>query len=72
MEEQKKSRQVLKDFIVGFFVPTCVNKVFMLYFGIKYAENPGDGYGYGLVATICFLILTLGRIVWKYRHVEDP
>jgi hypothetical protein len=72
MEEQKKSSQVLKDFILAFLVPTCINKIFMLYFGINYAEFPGDGYGYGLAASIVFLIFSLGRLVWKYRNVEDP
>ncbi|MFN8846399.1 MAG: hypothetical protein ACK5V3_06960 [Bdellovibrionales bacterium] len=72
MNEEKKSSQVLKDFIVAFFVPTCINKMFMLYFGIKFSEFPGDGYGYGLAASVAFLIYSLGHLIWKYRNVEDP
>jgi hypothetical protein len=39
MEEEKKSNQVLKDFIVAFFVPTCINKMFMLYFFTNAIKN---------------------------------
>jgi hypothetical protein len=63
---------VLKDFIVVFAVPTIVNKVFMIYFGLMYADHPGDGYGYGLIATILVLCFTMGRLIWKYRHNPDP
>jgi hypothetical protein len=64
-------KTVLKDFILAFLVPTLVNKMFMLYFGLNYSEFPGEGYGYGLVASILFLIFSLVRLVWKYRNVED-
>tara|TARA_B110001454_G_scaffold219189_1_gene251060 strand:+ start:1932 stop:2153 length:222 start_codon:yes stop_codon:yes gene_type:complete len=63
---------VLKDFIVVFAVPTIINKVFMVYFGLQYSNYPGEGYGYGLVATILFLCFTMGRLIWKYRHIQDP
>lgn len=69
---RKQDPQVLKDFIGVFLFPTLLNKVFMLYFGINYANNPGEGYGYGLVATIVFLFFTVSRFIWKYRHIEDP
>ncbi|MBL7543383.1 MAG: hypothetical protein JNL11_06175 [Bdellovibrionaceae bacterium] len=64
--------QVLKDFLLAFLVPTIVNKVFMVYFGIQYANYKDEGYGYGLVATILFLFFTMGRLVWKYRDNPDP
>ena len=64
-------KAVLKDFLLAFLVPTLVNKMFMLYFGLNYSEFPGEGYGYGLVASILFLIFSLARLVWKYRNVED-
>jgi hypothetical protein len=62
----------LKDLLRVFLVPTLINKVFMLYFGLNYTDHPGEGYGYGLVATIIFLILTMGTFLWKYRNEEDP
>lgn len=64
-------KTVLKDFILAFLVPTLVNKMFMLYFGLNYSEFPGEGYGYGLIASIVFLVFSLARLVWKYRNVED-
>ncbi|MEZ0393197.1 MAG: hypothetical protein ACAH59_13330 [Pseudobdellovibrionaceae bacterium] len=69
---ENKSSAVLKDFLKVFLVPVLINKMFMLYFGLNYADQPGEGYGYGLVATILFLIFTVGRFVWKYRNIEDP
>lgn len=67
----RPDKKVLKDFILAFLVPTLVNKMFMLYFGLNYSEFPGEGYGYGLVASILFLVFSLVRLVWKYRNVED-
>ena len=67
-----QNNSVIKDFIGVFLVPTLLNKCFMLYFGLNYSNYPGDGYGYGLVATILFLLFTVGRFIWKYRHIEDP
>jgi len=64
-------KTILKDFILAFLVPTLVNKMFMLYFGLNYSEFPGEGYGYGLVASLLFLVFSLVRLVWKYRNVED-
>ncbi|MCS6839078.1 MAG: hypothetical protein NZ480_09585 [Bdellovibrionaceae bacterium] len=68
----RSPNQVFADFIKAFLLPTLVNKIFMLYFGLKYVEHPGEGYGFGLVITFLFLIFTLGRLIWKYRNVEDP
>ena len=62
----------LKDFLKVFLVPTIFNKLFMLYFGLNYSEHPGEGYGYGLVATVLFLLITVGSFIWKDRNVEDP
>jgi hypothetical protein len=71
-EPQKPSSQVLKDFLQVFLIPTLINKAFMLYFGLHYAEFPGQGYGYGLIACVLFLIFTGGRFLWKYRNIQDP
>lgn len=64
-------KAILKDFLRSFLVPTLVGKAFVLYFGIRQAEYPGEGYGYGLAASICFTVTTLSLFVWKYRHYED-
>ncbi len=69
---ENKNPAVIKDFLKVFIVPVLINKMFMLYFGLNYSSHPGEGYGYGLVATILFLIFTVGRFLWKYRNIEDP
>ncbi len=70
--DRKINETFLKDLIKVFIVPTLFNKVLMLYFGLNYSDHPGEGYGYGLVATILFLFFTVGRFLWKYRNEEDP
>lgn len=70
--EAKVKPNVLADFLKTFLVPTLVNKFFMIYFGLNYSNSPGEGYGYGLVATIAFLFFTMGRFIWKYQGIEDP
>ena len=67
-----KSANFLRDFLSVFLGPTLINKAFMLYFGLNYSDSPGEGYGYGLVATILFFLFTVGRFLWKYKDVEDP
>jgi len=62
----------LKDLIRVFLLPTLINKALMLYFGLNYVEFPGEGYGYGLVATILILAFTMISFLWKYRDVQDP
>lgn len=69
---QEVKKAVLADFIKVLVLPLLINKGFMLYFGLNYSNNPGEGYGYGLIATILFLFFTIGRFLWKYRNVEDP
>ena len=72
MTANEKPKNVLYDFLKVFLFPLLINKVFMLYFGLNYSNYPGEGYGYGLVATILFLFFTIGRFLWKYRNIEDP
>lgn len=62
----------MKDFLKVFLVPLIINKMLMFYFGLMYSEYPGEGYGYGLIGTILFLLFNCGRFIWKYRNVEDP
>lgn len=69
---QGNHQTVLKDFVQVFIVPVLINKMFMLYFGLNYSNHPGEGYGYGLMATFIFLAFTIGRFLWKYRNIEDP
>lgn len=68
----KTQNKVLKDFLTALILPLTVNKFLMMYFGLKYSEFPGEGYGYGLVATLAFMLFMIGRFLWKYRHISDP
>lgn len=71
VNENKNSKPLI-DFLKVFLVPVVLNKAFMMYFGLQYAAHPGEGYGYGLFATVLFLIFTIARFLWKYRNIEDP
>ena len=72
VKEKPHDHQTLKDFIKALLLPLLINKAFMMYFGLKYSENPGEGYGYGLIATIVVLVAGLARLIWKYKDIEDP
>ncbi len=70
--EQTPMNGPIKDFLKAFFIPLLINKFFMMYFGLNYSNHPGEGYGYGLIASIVFFLVGVGRFLWKYRHVQDP
>jgi hypothetical protein len=61
----------LKDLIIAFLFPTLIGKSLMLYFGLNYSNEPGEGYGVGLVLSILFTCAMAGRFIWKYRNYED-
>lgn len=61
----------LKDLAVTFLMPTLIGKSFVLYFGLNYSEFPGEGYGYGLAASISFTVFMLLRFGWKFRNYND-
>ena len=64
-------KAIMLDFLRSFLVPTLITKCFVLYFGIMYAEHPGEGYGWGLIIACSFTVLTLSLFAWKYRNYED-
>lgn len=65
-------KKVINDFLMTLILPLTINKFLMMYFGLNYSEFPGEGFGYGLVATFLFMIFMISRFLWKYRHVSDP
>ncbi len=71
-EKNNRSAKVFGDFLKTLLVPLLLNKFLMMYFGLNFSEHPGDGYGYGLAASIVFLLASVGLFIWKYRNVEDP
>ncbi len=64
-------RKVFLGFLRAFLLPTLVGKMFVFYFGLKYSEFPGRGYGIGLSLAIAFTLTMLGIFLWKFRSYED-
>lgn len=64
-------KKVLKKIIRTFLIPTLIGKSFILYFGINYSNEPGEGYGYGLIVALLFTAVSLGSFAWKYRNQEE-
>jgi hypothetical protein len=57
--------------LVAFGIPMLIGKCFILYFGARYSNEPGEGYGYGLAGCLFFTVFMACRFVWKYRNYED-
>lgn len=53
-----------------FLLPMIVLKVFLLYFGLNYSRYPGEGYGYGLAATLCFCLAAFAYFLWSNREAQ--
>ena len=68
----EKKTNIVQDFLAAFLVPTIINKGLMLYFGLNYSAHPDEGYGYGLIATLVFFVLSMAGFLWKYKDIEDP
>ncbi len=51
-------------------VPMFIWKVSMLYFGLNYSMYPGEGYGYGLVATIFASLSGFAYFLWRNRKAQ--
>jgi hypothetical protein len=52
-------------------MPMLVGKTGVMFFGLNYSQYPGEGYGYGLAASIFITVLSLIGLVYKYRNIED-
>ncbi len=66
-----ETKSALKVFIRTFLVPTLVGKALVIFFGLNYSSYPGEGYGYGLVASLAFTFISLAAFAWKYRNQEE-
>jgi hypothetical protein len=69
--KKKAPKLRFQDLLLTFLIPIIVGKIMTLYFGTNYAAFPGEGYGYGLVFSICFTLFGFARFLWKYRHHEE-
>lgn len=70
--EPKAINPILIDFLKALLIPTLIGKAFVYYFGLRYSEYPGEGWGYALTLAIAITVGNLLRFVWKYRDVQDP
>jgi hypothetical protein len=59
------------DFAYTGLAPMLIGKTMVLYFGVKYSAESGEGYGYGLAAGFVITAITFGRFLYKYRNYED-
>jgi hypothetical protein len=66
------SNSNLKDFVKLFVGPALLNKSLIVFFGIKYSDQPDEGYGYALIAAILVFFVLIGAFLWRYRNIEDP
>lgn len=60
-----------RDFLLGFLFPTILGITLTSVFGVRYAENQGEGWGYGLSLAIGLTVANMVRMGWKYRHYKD-
>ena len=58
--------QVFGKLSFGDVFPSIL-KTFFLYFGLKYSEYPGEGYGYGLAITGCLSVFNIGYFLYKVK-----
>lgn len=58
-------------FVRTFFVPMLVTKAFILYFGLNYSMYPGEGYGYGLVISLCVTLFSFAFLIWSHRRSKS-
>jgi hypothetical protein len=69
---EQKPNTKLFTYLRIFLIPTLVGKVLILYFGIHMALYPDRGYGYGLVASMVFLLLNFAVFLYmNYRDEEE-
>ncbi len=66
-----KTEMKLSSTLVAFLMPTLLGKCAILYFGLNYSDNPGEGYGVGLAIAIVWTLASLGLFVWKYWDYEE-
>ncbi len=69
--DKQDSKSIFWNFLRSFLMPTFIGKTLVLYFGLMYSDNPGEGYGYGLIAAGAFTVISLCLFAWKYRNHED-
>ena len=61
----------LKNLVVFMVMSAAVNKTFMFYFGINYSQYPGRGYGWGLLITVVYMVVSAGWMIYKFRNTND-
>lgn len=58
--EDKKLFSYLRIFLL----PTLILKAAIIYFGLHYSQDPGAGYGWGLVAAIALSLANFAYFIY--------
>ncbi len=59
-------------YLKAFLVPTLLLKVAIVYFGIHYSNEPGEGYGWGLLAAIALSLFNFAVFIYKnWNETEE-
>ena len=65
MSQQDPDAKEFASFLRIAVVPTLFLKGLILFFGINYSNNPGEGYGYGLAAVCAISVVSALVFIWK-------
>lgn len=66
LEGSKELGQFLKTLLV----PVLITKSIAFYFGLKYSEFPGEGYGWGLVISLGLTAATFVKFAYDRRSTK--
>lgn len=69
---EDESAEKLYRYIRAFIVPTLFLKALILYFGINYSNDPGSGYGWGLVISIVLSLINFAVFIYlNWQETEE-
>lgn len=68
---EKPSTIRIFDLIWVALAPFLIGIVLMVLFGTMYTNEPGRGYGWGLLSGGLLIVSSFGGFLWRYRNYED-
>lgn len=69
-DSEDPSLKEMLPYLRSLLVPLLITKTLIVYFGLNYSQFPGEGYGYGLAATIVFTCVSLGYFAWSRSRAK--
>lgn len=58
-------------FLRAMLLSALFTKPSLYFFGVQYTNNPGEGYGIGLIATVLITFGSYAYLIRKYWHMKD-